>query len=179
MTEVCHNVSIEPHLQPITGETFPAMTANTENGARSDITADGFWGGRFERTLFDVKVFNLYAPSNHTPTLSSCYRKLKKREYDLRIRQIEQASFTPIVLSSTGGMVSITTTTYKRLASLLADKWSTSYTQTMGWLRCRLSFSLLRSSIQCIRGVQSNQGHAIHLPPSIELTVSESMIPLV
>ena len=37
MTEVCHNVSIEPHLQPITGETFPAMTANTEDGARSDI----------------------------------------------------------------------------------------------------------------------------------------------
>ena len=33
MTEVCHNVSIEPHLQPITGETFPAMTANTEDGA--------------------------------------------------------------------------------------------------------------------------------------------------
>ena len=32
MTVVCH-VSIEPHLQPITGETFPAMTANTEDGA--------------------------------------------------------------------------------------------------------------------------------------------------
>ena len=75
MTEVCHNVSIEPHLQPITGETFPAMTANTEDGAQSDIAADGFWGGRFERTFFDVSVFNPYAPSNHTPTLSSCYQK--------------------------------------------------------------------------------------------------------
>ena len=63
MTEVCHNVSIEPHLQPITGEIFPAMTANTE--------------------------------------------------------------------------------------------------------------------VQCIRGARSNQGHAIHLPASIELTVSESLIPLV
>ena len=40
----------------------------------------------------------------------------------------------------------------------------------------RLSFSLLQSSIQCIRGARSNQGHAIHLPPSIELKVSESMI---
>ena len=75
MTEVCHNVSIEPHLQPITGETFPAMTANTKDDARSDIAADGFWGGRFERTFFDVRVFNPYAPSNHTPTMSSCYRK--------------------------------------------------------------------------------------------------------
>ena len=39
--------------------------------------------------------------------------------------------------------------------------------------------SLLRSSIQCIRGARSNQGHAIHLPASIELTVRESLIPLV
>ena len=184
MTEVCHNVSIEPHLQPITGETFPAiyMTANTEDGARSDIAGDGFWGGRFERTFFDVRVFNPYAPSNPTPTPSSCYRKhenIKKREYELRIREIERASFTPIVLSSTGGMASIATTTYKRLASLLADKWGTSNSQTMGWLRCRLSFSLLRSSIQCIRGARSNQGHATHLPASIELTVRESLIPLV
>ena len=71
-------------------------------------------------------------------------------------------------------MGSIATTTYKRLASLLADKWGTSYSQPMGWLRCRLSFSLLRSSMQCIRGVRSNQD----IPPYIELTVSESMIPL-
>ena len=69
MTEVCHNVSIEPQLQPITDETFrSAMTANTADGARSDIAADGFWGGRFEQTFFDVRVFN-----PHTPTLSSCY----------------------------------------------------------------------------------------------------------
>ena len=101
----------------------------------------------------------------------------KKREYELRIREVERASFTPIVLSSTGGMGSMATTTYKHLASLLTDKWGTSYSQTMGWLRC-LSFSLIRSSIQCIRGARSNQGHAIHLPPSIELAVSESMIPL-
>ena len=62
------------------------MTANTEDGARSDIAADGFWGGRFERTFFDVRVFNPYAPSNQTPTPSSCHRKhenIIKREYEL------------------------------------------------------------------------------------------------
>ena len=69
-SSICHNVSIEPTLQPIT-----ALSANTEDGARSDIAADGFWGGQFERTFFDVRVFNPYAPSKHTPTLSSCYRK--------------------------------------------------------------------------------------------------------
>ena len=75
MAEVCHNVSIEPTLQTITGEPSSAMSANTEDGGQSDIAADGFWGGRFERAFFNVRVFNPYAPSNHTPTLSSCYRK--------------------------------------------------------------------------------------------------------
>ena len=52
MAEVCHNVSIEPNLQPITGERFATKSANMEDGARSDIAADGIWGGRFERTFF-------------------------------------------------------------------------------------------------------------------------------
>ena len=61
MAEDCHNVSIEPTLQPITGETYCALSANTEDGARSGIAADGFWGSRFERTFFDVRVFNPYS----------------------------------------------------------------------------------------------------------------------
>ena len=104
--------SIEPTLQPITGETFSAMSANKEDGARSDIAADSFWGGRFERTFFDVRVFNCHAPSNQTPTLSSCYEN-KRRECELRICEVERASFTPIVLSSTGGMGNMATTTHK------------------------------------------------------------------
>ena len=90
LTEVCHNVSIEPHLQPITGETFPAMTANTEDGARSDIAADGFWGGRFERTFFDVRVFNPYAPSNQTPTPSSCYRKHERENTNFEFERLSE-----------------------------------------------------------------------------------------
>ena len=66
VAEVCRNVSIEPHLQPITGETF---SANTEDGARSDIAAGGLWGGRFKRTFFDVTVFPSlcpFQPHSHT-----------------------------------------------------------------------------------------------------------------
>ena len=42
-------------------------TANTDPGARLDIAACGVWGGRFERTFFDVRVFNPKARSNHLP----------------------------------------------------------------------------------------------------------------
>ena len=109
-----------------------------------------FLGGHFEKTFFDIRVLNPLAPSNTTPTPSACYRrheKEKQRAYEQRIREIERAFFTPIVLSTTGGMGPIATTFYKRLADRLASKWNSSYSQTIGWLRCRLSFSLLRSSI--------------------------------
>ena len=33
MSEVCHNVKIEPGLQPVTGEQFEHRTANREDGA--------------------------------------------------------------------------------------------------------------------------------------------------
>ena len=67
LSEVCSNVEIEPHLQPVTGEHFPRRTANCDQNARLDVVANGVWGGRFERTFFDVRIFNPYAKSNtHT-----------------------------------------------------------------------------------------------------------------
>ena len=115
----------------------------------------GLGGGRFERAFFDVRVFNPHAPSNRRLQLTTCYRhheNVKKRAYEQRIREIEHASFVPLVLSVTGGLGRIATTTYKRLASMLSSKWNQPYSTTMCWLRCRLSFALLHASILAIRG---------------------------
>ena len=60
----------------------------------------------------------------------------------------------------TEGMGNEATTFFKLLASLLAEKWDSHYSSTLSWLRCRLSFSLLRSTIQTIRGERSSTGHA-------------------
>ena len=48
MTIVCRDVSTEPILQPLSGETSPAASTITTSGARLDIAASGFYGGRFE-----------------------------------------------------------------------------------------------------------------------------------
>ena len=155
-------------------------SANTQDGARLDIAANGLWGGRTERTFFDVRVFNPHAPSNRQSNSSTCYRKHekeKKRAYEHRITQIEHSSFTPLVMSSTGGLGPAATSTYKRLATLLATKWNQPYSSTMNWLRCRLSFSLLRSSIQAIRGARSSAGVAMRAEPlPIDLVITESQI---
>ena len=179
LTEVCHNVSIEPGLQPVPNETLTGASANRQDGARLDIAANGFWGGTFERTFFDVRVFDPHAPSNRHTQLSSCYRKheqTKKRAYEQRIREVEHSSFTPLVISATGGLANEASTFYKRLASMLATKWDHPYSTTLCWLRCRLAFSLLRSAIQSIRGARSSCGHAIRIPTAVDLVNLESNI---
>ena len=62
LLEVCHNVLTEPHLQPMTGEVMSGLSAIIQDGARLDFAADGFWGSRFERAFFDVKVLILTPP---------------------------------------------------------------------------------------------------------------------
>ena len=169
LTEVCHDVRVEPDLQPITHETMSAATANTSDGARLDIAMNGFWGGRFEKSFVDVRVFNPYAPANSTLTISTRnHENQKKRVYDQRIREVEHATFTPL---ATGGLARQATVFYKRLASLLSSKLNQPYSQTMNWLRCRLSFALLRAAIQCIRGARSSRGHAF-FTPQIDLATS-------
>ena len=53
LSEVCSDVRVEPDLQEVTAEVLSRQTSITTNGARLDIAANGFWGGRFERTFVD------------------------------------------------------------------------------------------------------------------------------
>ena len=65
LDEVCGNVQIEPTLIPLSGEAQLGKPANTSSEARLDVSASGFWGVRFVRTMFDGRVFHPNAPSVH------------------------------------------------------------------------------------------------------------------
>ena len=154
LTEVCHNVSTEPPLQPLQGEIFNYRTANTDSEVRLDIKARGFWN-RGQDAYFDVRVFNPNAPSYHSQDLTHLYRRNeqeKKREYNQRVQKVEAGVFTPLVFSTSGGMGKESSVFYKGLADFLSTKRDMPYSRTMGWLRCRLNFALLHSAILCIRG---------------------------
>ena len=80
LTEVCNDVRIEPDLQPVLSDQLSGATANSQDGARLDLSANGVWGGRYEKTFVDVRVFNPHAPSNKNLTPPACYRKHEKEK---------------------------------------------------------------------------------------------------
>ena len=142
LTEVCRNVCIEPPPQALTGELLSHETSNSEDGARLDVSAQGFWGDRHQRTFFDVRVFHPNAPSYRKMQLPSAYclhERQKPRSYDQRVREIEHGSFTPLVFTTSGGMGKCASVT---LASLLSTKQEQNYGATIAWIRCCLSCAL-------------------------------------
>ena len=65
---------------------------------------------------------------------------------------IEHGTFTPLVFTTTGGMGNECLRYHSRLAELIAIKKGEQYAKTMSWIRCRISFALLRSALVCLRG---------------------------
>ena len=82
------------------------------------------------------------------------------------------------LLRNSGGMGKEAKIVFKRIASLASIKnlQDTPYSKMINWIRCRLSFSLLRSSLLCIRGTHSHTHNARALKNSdisIELALCE------
>ena len=103
--------------------------------------------------FFDVKVFNPLATSYASSPLAQCYRRAeldKRRMYDERVREVERGTFSPLVFSCSGGIGPAATV---RLATLISGH---PYSQTLFWIRCELSYSLLHSTMMCIRESRSS-----------------------
>ena len=134
-----------------------------------------------EMVVSFLDLGKLRAPSNKHSSFQACYKKhenIKKRAYDQKIREVEHGTFTPLIFSCTGGMGRAAVATYKRLATLIAMKIDTPYSVTMGWIRCRLSFSLLQAAIMCLRRTRSSVGHALRQPEApIDLVTSVGQVP--
>ena len=57
----------------------------------------------------------------------------KSRQYDQRVCEVEHATFTPLVLSTIGGMGPAATMFYKTLTSMVAEKRDIPYGKTLNW----------------------------------------------
>ena len=154
MREVCTDVRIEPQLLPLANENL--VRGNKAESARADVCGNGIWGP-MEKTFLDVRVMHPNCPSYINKDIAQVYKTHeleKKRTYNERIIQVEKGSFTPIVMSTFGGMGQEAESFHKRLAQLIAEKRHEAYSHVVNYIRTRLRFCLLKSVLTSIRGVR-------------------------
>ena len=150
----CKDVVVEPTLLPLKGAQLPSG-ASTEDGARLDVSARSLWCP-LERAFLDIRVFHALAPTNKargTPAkMYAAHENEKKRKYNARVLQIEHGTFTPVVFSTTGGAGKEAQALLKRIAVLTANKTGQEYADVMNFVRRRVRFDLLRTTIIALRG---------------------------
>ena len=91
-----------------------------------NISAVSFWT-RGQREFFDISVFALNArrKRNQWSWQNASYEtneKEKKRQYNERVLQVENGTFTPLVFSTNGAMGRECIKFYQRLSELIAEK---------------------------------------------------------
>ena len=77
------------------------------------------------------------------------------KHYSPRILELENGSFTPLVFSVNGGMGREAKIFYTRLAEMIAEKRDVQFSVATLFIRTKISFSLLKSTLLCIRGSRS------------------------
>ena len=155
MKEVCHNVTIEPELLPIERD-GSQRRGNTKIKARLDVAGVGVWGA-YEKTFLDIRIMHPNSPSYMNDQIEDLYashEQEKKRNYGERVLQVERGSFTPIVGSTFGGWGKEADKHHKRIATLIASKKNEEYTDVISYIRTRLRFSILKSTLIAVRGVR-------------------------
>ena len=177
LKEVCRDVQVEPALIPLSGQQFPAST-NHQDMARLDVSARGLWAP-MEKAFFDVRIFHPNASSNRSKPLPQLYRaheNEKKRMYNQRIIEVEHATFTPLVFSTSGGESPECLRFHRRLASLLSSRRNETYAETITYIRRKVRFCILRTTLIAIRGYRKPKMQGVVPIPlrQVDISVSEA-----
>ena len=83
------------------------------------------------------------------------HEKEKKREYNYRVMNIDQGTFTPLVHTVFGTVGKECDKFYKHLSQKISEKCNERYDDVINWIRCKVSFMCLKSCIMCIRGTRT------------------------
>ena len=157
LEEVCYDVQIEPRLIPINGESeevYDTTRGNIAENARLDVAARGVWS-QYDRSFVDIRVTHPNCLSNSGKSLQEIYEKHEKEKkefYESRVIHVERENFTPLVFTTSGGMAPACQRFFKRVATMIADKKGQTYQHVVSYVRTRLRFAMLRSTLIAIRG---------------------------
>ena len=79
VSEIYNDVTIEPQLTHLSSETFTLQSTTTDDDARLDVSARGFWS-RGARAFFEVRVFNPMARSYRSTPIETLYKRFEKEK---------------------------------------------------------------------------------------------------
>ena len=88
--------------------------------------------------------------------------------YNERIIQVEKGSFTPIVMSTFGGMGEEANRHHKRIALLISGKRNENYDDVLNFIRTRLRFTLLKSILLAKLFLRTVKRKATSFPALLE-----------
>ena len=116
--------------------------------------------------MFDVRIFHPGARSYENRNLDAIYRtheKEKKDKYLNHVLNKEKCSFTPLVFSTHGGNGPEADRFHKRLATLIAKKRNILYSEAVSYVRRRVRFSILRTTLIALRGYRGKDAKPVDL----------------
>ena len=128
-----------------------------------DISARGLWNS-CEKTFFDIRITHPISQSYSGKSLAEVYQQHEKEKdkYNQRVIDIEKSSFNPLVFTTTGGMAPECNRVNKRLAEKIAEKRRELYASVIMYIKTKLRFALLRSTVAAIRGFRGKRND-VHL----------------
>ena len=102
---------------------------------------------------FDIRVSDTDAIScqNRSPMSVLHSAEVEKKTKYSDACQERHVSSTPLVVSVDGMLAPEFACFLQRIGEALSTKWEKPYSKTMNWVRCRLSFAVLRASSVCFR----------------------------
>ena len=102
----------------------------------------------------DMRVVNTDALTNRKKDPERCLHNVKRvgKWMYLEACLQQRCHFSPFVALMYGLLGVEATSTLKRLAIRLATKWKQSYSKTCGYVKSRITITLVSATRRCIRG---------------------------
>ena len=124
--------------------------------------------------MFDIRIANLDTGSYLRMTPEKYLAKAEKEKKDLYLQDCleRRRTFTPMVYSPYGTPKSEASSAHKRLAALLSYKLKREYSEICGFVRARMSLSIVMSNSLLLRGPHDKGAHIRKRP---ELTDGAGM----
>jgi len=162
-------VQTKPTHLPINENDYE-RNGETADNARLDISARGLWNS-CEKTFFNTHPISQSYSGKSLADVYQQHEKAKKDKYNQRVIDIEKSSFNPLVFITTGGMAPECNRVNKRLAEKIAEKRREPYASVITYIRTKLRFALLRSTLAAIRGFRGKRSD-VHLQDLTDIDFS-------